>query len=147
MKKRKNIQKGRVVHTSKILTDGKPYYDYLFKVMDSYTGSAKVYTGISTALFGIPVFKMTELSKLIKDSSNPDCVHLMVMYSWLCLALSIISGAFYQYFTTMLIEDEVEFEGKEYNVCIFWLRITYSCMVGLLLIGAVLTGWFLLKIV
>jgi hypothetical protein len=123
--------------TDERIRTGEKYVDYLFKVLEQYVGSAKVFTGISTALLALPLFQLKTLVQMCKISGMP----VLLAATGVFLGISVISGAAYQLHSTQLVEDEVENAGRRYDWYLSLLRwefrLTLGAMVGgvLLMLG------------
>jgi hypothetical protein len=113
---------------------GEKYVDYLFKVLEQYVGSAKVFTGISGALLSLPFLKLDTLLKMAHTSE----VKLFLLLGLLFLAVSVVAGGLYQLHAVQIVEDEVESKGKSYDYYVWCLIWEYRVMLSAMFIGAVL---------
>lgn len=136
----------RVRETSMRIAKDSEYYEYLFKIAESYTSSARLFTGISTLLLSLPFFNLQDYSQMVKG--DPLAITLMI-FAFLFLVLSIVLGAMYHFSFVQLIENEVENEGNEYERIVNSLRKRFRYMIAFFAAGAVLSGgyfiWLLAK--
>jgi hypothetical protein len=135
-KEKKTPAQKRAGNAEKRINEGKEYFDYLFKITGQYSGSAKVFTGISTGLLALPFF---QINQILLVSKTVDYIPLIVLFAGLCLGSSVILGAFYQSEVVKLVEDEVEFGGEDYDTYISRVQRLYGWMIGTMMGGMLFT--------
>ena len=118
---------------------GSRYVDYLFRVMEQYVGSAKVFTSISAALLALPFLQLKTLVIVCKM----PCMAWLLGVAVTFLGVSIVTGAVYQLHSVQIVEDEVENEGEYYDWYLGWLGFEYRAMCATMLIGVVLLAVWL----
>jgi hypothetical protein len=139
----KKINDARVQESTARIANGKDYFDYLFKIGESYTGSARVFTGISTLFLSMPFFNLKEF---ISITENNNFLIVLMLLAFVLLILSIGFGAWYQFFFVQLIENEVEDRGREYEVIVDRMKQHFRRMVVCFLLGATLSIVYLISI-
>jgi hypothetical protein len=106
------------------ISAGGKYVEYLFKVTESYVGSAKVFTGVAGALLALPLFQLKTLLMLVQISG----MVWLLGGAGVALGACVIVGALYQLHSVQIIEDEVEYGGREYESYTRLLQREYRVM-------------------
>lgn len=118
---------------------------------DRYRDAVKVVMDLSTASLVIPIFFLRDILKLPKEQPLAEVLNSRVYWSWICLALAILSGWVFYYASAKWVRlawgKEAGFFGRRTNEKVvervlevsFWVTIT-----GFIL-GIVLILWFVVS--
>ena len=111
--------------------------EYIFKIMDLFSQTAKIYTNISVAALMLPITFIRQVLGIGEKDPIKASLDYYMICSWGFFLLAIGSGLLYQYLAVKFIESKME---KKQNVSWFVANpgYIYGIMLGAFFIGALL---------